>query len=262
MHGVTADQLRPFVRIGEHRAAVAIAAERLGGEEARGGDVAERARHLPVDGAAEALRAVLQQQHAVALADLADRRVIRRQPEEVDRHDGPGEEAGLVLHEPYGLFKLDGIEVEGPLVDVHERGRRAEQRRRLPAREEREVGHEHRVARSDAPSHERELQRVGSVGAGYAVPGADVVCEPGFELRNLRAADETARPKNAERSLDDLGLERPVLGFQITKFHAAPHSVPHCLARTSSRKPRMPNLRKGRLRIRMPIHAAAPALPA
>ena len=122
MDGVAADELGPFVGVGEHRAAVAVAAERLGREEARGGDVAERAGHLSVDRPAEALRSVLEQEHAVPLAHFPDRRIVGGKTEEVDGHDDPGCEIRLVLDEPHSFFEFGGVEVEGSFVHIDETG--------------------------------------------------------------------------------------------------------------------------------------------
>ena len=262
MHGVAADQLRPLVVVGEHRAAVAVAAQRLGREEARGGDVAERAGHPAPDRPAEALRAVLEQEHPVPLAHLAYRRVVRRQTEQVDGHDDPGCEVRPVLDEPHRLLEFGGIEVERTLVHVDEHRHRTEQRGSFAACEEREVGDEHRVARPDAPRHERELQGVRAVGAGYAVPGADVGGEARLELGDLRAADVAAVLEHAGDARVDAALERLILGIQVTKLHAAPLSAPRRSARTSSRRRCTPGPPKGPLRIRTPIRAAAPERPA
>ena len=53
--------------IGEHRAAVAVAAERLGRIEAGRGDKAERAAHAPVGRAADRLRGILDDEQIFAL---------------------------------------------------------------------------------------------------------------------------------------------------------------------------------------------------
>ena len=156
------------------------------------------------------------------LAHLPYRRVVRRQAEQVHGHNDPGDEVRLPLDEPHRLLELRGVEVERALVDVDEHGRRAQERRRLPAREEREVGHEHRIARPDAPRHEGELQGVRAVRARHAVPGADVAGEAGLQLSHLRAADVAAMLQHAGDARVDTVFQRGVLRAKIPELHHLP----------------------------------------
>lgn len=158
------------------------------------------------------------------LAHFPDRRIVGGKTEEVDGHDDPGCEIRLVLDEPHSFFEFGGVEVEGSFVHIDENGRRAEQGRRLPAREKSEVGNEHRIARPDAPRHERELQGVRAVGACHAVLDADVGSEARLELGDLRAADVAAVLEHPGDARVDTVFQRGVLRTKIPELHHQPTS--------------------------------------
>jgi hypothetical protein len=87
---VQADAFHPrreCVIVGEDRAAVAIAAERLRRKEARRGRGAEGPELVAAIGRAEALRRVVEDCQIVFLGNCRDRFMIGRQAEQIDRND-------------------------------------------------------------------------------------------------------------------------------------------------------------------------------
>ncbi len=159
------DPLGQPVVVGQHRPAVAVAAEGLGREEAGGGHVRPVAGVFGVEGAAEALGAVADQLQVMAPRDPGDGRIVRRLAEEVDGDDHLGDQLALGLDgEDRGLQGV-GVHVVGvgQYVDEHRRG--ADQGDHLPGGREGEAGAKHRVPRANAPGHQRQQQGVGAVGA-------------------------------------------------------------------------------------------------
>ena len=75
--------------VADHGAALAHR-DVVGGVEADGRELAERADRLAVVGAAERVAAVLDQEKVVGFAECADRRQIERVAERVGEHHGPG----------------------------------------------------------------------------------------------------------------------------------------------------------------------------
>src|SRR5690606_29338968 len=107
------DQLGQVVVIGQDRAAVAEAAQWLGGEEAGGGDVSPVDRVLAVQGAAKALGGVGDQLQPVPVANLANAGIVRRLAEQVDRDDDLRRQAPFGLHRLDRRLKVGGIDVVG-----------------------------------------------------------------------------------------------------------------------------------------------------
>ena len=82
-----ADRLGELAALGEHRTAVAVAAERLGRIETGRADIGASApTRVAADGAAKTLRSIGEHVQAMPLGDGGDRRVVRRQPVEIDGH--------------------------------------------------------------------------------------------------------------------------------------------------------------------------------
>ncbi len=196
VHAQAQQRFGEFVVVGEHRAAVAVAAERLGREKAGGGGVTEGAERAAFIGATEALRGVVEHEQIGGLDDLRDRVVIRRQAEQIDRNDGLRlETEALGGRERCG--KPLGVDVERVGLDVDEDRRGADQRRHFGGGAEGERGAEHRVARADALRHQRQHQRVGAAGAGDDVARAGEFRELGLEGLHFRPEDELAMVKHA-----------------------------------------------------------------
>ena len=88
MHADAAELFGELVIVGEDRAAVAEAAERLGRKETGRGRKAEGAELAALVGRAKSLRGVVQHEQAFGLGDVADRVVIGALAEQIDRDHG------------------------------------------------------------------------------------------------------------------------------------------------------------------------------
>ena len=204
------ERLGQRVVVGQHRAAVAVAAERLRRKEAGGGGAAESAERAALVSRTEALRGVVEHEQAGVFCHGGYSVVIGRQAEQIDRNDGLRREARLFGGVERGGKTL-GVDIEGRFVDVDENRRGADQRRHLGGGAEGEGGAEHGIARADALRHQRQHQRVGAARAGHGMAGAAEPGERGFELAHLGAEDELAMVKHALDRLVDDGSETAAL---------------------------------------------------
>ena len=208
-----------LVIVGVDGSAVAVAAERLRGEEARAGDVAERTAAGALIDRSGTLRGVLDQQEVVVGADLGNLVEAGRVAEEVDGDDSAGPELTLALDALDLLGERARREVEGVGFDVAEDRGCAEHRGGLHGGDEGHRGTEDGIARSDPIGHVRELERLGAVAATEAVGAAHVSRKPLLELAHLLAADEMG----AGHDLVDLNgkgrAEQLVLLLEVDKLH-------------------------------------------
>ena len=214
-----ADHGRRFVGVGEHRTAVAVAAEGLRGEEGRACRVAESAVALAVQHAAEALRRVLQEEQAVLFAHGGDRLMVCGQAEEIDVHHGLRRELSFRNNGFDGRLKTFRVRIERIGADIIEHRRAAHGGDGLARGEEREVRHEHGVAGADAPRHHAQLQRVGAVAASDAVLPPDVGGKTLLKRFHLLAADEMRAGRHGDHGRVHLRLQNLILLLQITKLH-------------------------------------------
>ena len=179
-----AQGLRKFRVVGEDRAAVAEAAERLCREKAGRGGKAEGAEAAALVARAEALRGVVEHEQALGFGDRGDGVMVGALPEQVDRDHRPRLEAELARGGDAALQR-SRVHVEGRLIDIDEHRRRAGQRHRLAGRAERKGRAEHGIAAADALRHQHHQQRVGAAGAGHDMLGAAEGGEFGLELASL-----------------------------------------------------------------------------
>ena len=93
VHAQAAQHLGHVGVVGHHRAAVAVAAERLCREEAGGSKVAEGAEPAVVIDCAKPLRGVVEDEQAFRLGGCRHSGVIGGKPEQIDRNDRLGLEA-------------------------------------------------------------------------------------------------------------------------------------------------------------------------
>ena len=87
MHAHAAHRRGERVVVGEHRAAVAVAAERLRRKKAGRGRQRQRADAAVLVGGAEALGGIVEHEQTLGLGDGRDRAVVGGLPEHVDRDD-------------------------------------------------------------------------------------------------------------------------------------------------------------------------------
>ena len=125
------------VVVGHHRAAVAVAAERLGRKEAGRGGMAEGAEPAVVECRAECLRGIVENKQAFRFGSGGDRSMVRRQAEQIDRDD-------RLRREPCAFCRRNSacdsvrVDIEGSGVDIDKNRRRADQRRHFGGRAKRE----------------------------------------------------------------------------------------------------------------------------
>ena len=119
MHAQGADDRGQFRIIGKDGSAVAVAAKRLGREEAGGGQFGERADLSAAPVRAEALRCVGDQPEPVRFCDFLDCVVVGGLAEQVDGDDADRSKTGA----PSGVdarFERRWIKIEGVSVNVDE----------------------------------------------------------------------------------------------------------------------------------------------
>ena len=142
------------VVVGEHRAAVAVAAERLGRKEAGRGRWPKRAELAALVGRAEALRGVVEHEQVFRLGDGRDRVVVGRQAEQIDRDHRLRLQARPLGGRDRARRCPSASMLKVVRIDIDEHRRRADQRHDFGGGAEREGRADHRVARADplAPS--------------------------------------------------------------------------------------------------------------
>ena len=111
--------------VGEDRAAVAEASERLGREKAGRGGKADRAEATALVGGAKTLRGVVENEHPLGFGDRGDRIMIRGLPEQIDRNDRSRLQT-LLLGDRDAVLQRIGIDIERRLIDIDEDRRGAE----------------------------------------------------------------------------------------------------------------------------------------
>gem|GEM_PF-6911205 len=208
-------QLSQVVVVGQHRPAVAVAAQRLGREEAGGGHVGPFQRVSAVDRAAESLGRVRDQLQIIFVADRLDRRIVGRLAEQVDGDDHARGQAAFGLDPFDGALQRRRVHVVGALVHVDEDRLGVEPGHDLGGGGEGEAGDEDRVAAPDPPGHQRQGQGVGAVGAAQGVLGLAEGGQVGLELAHLRAHDPGAADDGLLNGGLDLAAEAQTLGLKV-----------------------------------------------
>ena len=192
VHPVGICQCGPFVVVGKHRSAIAVTAQRLGGEKRSGGDVAETACTLVAYHAAEPLRTILKDEKPVGIGYLTDSGIVGGKAEQIDGNDDLGCQPAFLYGTGYLPFQIRGVHIERIAIHIHKNGRGSFQRDDLCRREESEVGHEYGISRTDVPYFQGEGERVRTVAARNAVFHSYILRQPGFELFHGSAHDKGA----------------------------------------------------------------------
>ena len=193
-----------IVVVGEDRAAVAIAAERLGRKEARRRDVADRADLATPVGGAKALRGVAEDPQPVRRRDRQDRVVVGRLTEEIDWDDPDWLQPEVACAVAMPASRLAGsiLKVSSQHVDKHRRSRRTSATTSAVAAKVKE-GTSTACPGLEVLRHQREPQRVGAVGAAQHVFRAAKRGELLLEGGHLRAHDVAAVIDDAQDRLVD-----------------------------------------------------------
>ena len=116
-------------------------------------------------------------------------------------------------------FQRNGIQIIGVRLNVAEHGGGAQHTRRLHRRDEGHIRAEHRVPRPDTVRHIDKLKGVGTVAAGDTVPAAHIGGKLFLKFGDFLAPDKMSAGKDPLNVCVDLALQRPILRFQINKFH-------------------------------------------
>ncbi len=209
--GNLADDLGQCVVVGEERATVAVAAQRLAGEEAGAGDGAEVARHAALVARAEALCSVFDDRDAVLGGDGVDGVEVGALAVQAHRDDrlGLGRDGG---------FEQRRVEVVGARIDVDIHRLGTEYGDGLGGGDVGEARGDDLVAVGHADCHLGDLQGVGAVGAGDAVLGADKGGELFFQFGHFGAKDVLAVGQHALDASVDPVLDAGLLGFEVAEF--------------------------------------------
>ena len=136
--------------------------------------------------------------------------MVRRQAEQIDRHDHP-------RHEPasrggrHGPPRAVGRDVEGLGIDICKYRGGAQQCYHFGGRAERERRADHRIAGADALGHQHHQQRVGAAGAGYRMAGPAKRRQCGFEFPHLGSEHELTMIEHArDRRIDAAAQAAPL----------------------------------------------------
>ena len=214
------------------QAAVAVAAQVLGGEEAEDGEVAEAAGATPLVARAEGLAGVFDDDQAVLAGDRADGVGVGRQTEQVDRHDGLG-------HGGDGAGDGRGIDVQGLGVDVDEDRSGARLHDRLGGRVEGERRGDDLVALADAGRLEGDREAVGAVAHADRGEGRQVLGRLGFEGLHVGPQNELSVAHDGKDGRFDLVLHVGDLSLDVhqTDRHVTRLQVAfsRCVHRTRAR---------------------------
>lgn len=212
--GNLADDLGQFFVVGEDGATIAVAAQRLAGEEAGGADGGQVAALAALVGGAEALRTVFDDGQPVAGGNCVDGVVVGALPVEGYGDDGLGARGD-------GGLELCRIQVAGARVDVYVHGAGAQHGGGFGRGDVGKAGGDDLIARAHAQRHEGDLQGVGAVGHADAVLRADVGGELFFQLGHFGAEDVAAVRQHAGNAGVDPALDARLLGGKVDEFHQA-----------------------------------------
>ena len=142
-----------------------------------------------LNGTAETLRPVFQDQESIAVSHGPDCLVIGREAEQVHGDDHAGTQPSFRQDFLHRALQISGIDVERLLVNIHENRLSAFKRHDLGRGEEREVRDEHGITGSDAPSLESQGEGVRPVRAGQTMLHTHIFRQLLFQRPHLRAHD-------------------------------------------------------------------------
>ena len=203
-----------IVVICKQRTTLAVASERLGGVEARAGDLSDIAAFHSVSRGAETLRGIFDDGEAMLRCDGIDGIVVRHLAEEAHgqkrfrgRCDGC-------------LDLLDSdIEIQG--INVHEHRLCADLRNHLRRADPGEGNRDDFIARPDLQRAQGYFQTIRAAGHRDGVTTAHIIGEGVFQRLDLGSHNEAPVLKNTVDRFVDGGLEFEILGLEIDEIHGS-----------------------------------------
>lgn len=218
VHANGDQQFQQLVVVGEDRAAVAVAAERLGRKEGGRADEAEASGLSAANRAAESLRGVFENPEPVLDSHLFEAIVLGGQAEKIDRNERLRVESFTA-----SLFDcrtdFGRVDVEGAGQHIDEHRRRAREADHLGGGHEGEWRGEHGVAGANPFGHEWNEQRVGAGGARNAVLRADVPGELLLGFEHFRPHDELGAVDDPLDTLHEVLADAVFLGDEVYELH-------------------------------------------
>ncbi len=149
---------------------------------------------------------------------LLHRVVVRGLPEQVHGDDGARCQT-CGARDLDGLVKPRRVEVERPLVAVHEDRNSASEDDGLGRRGEGEARDQDGVRRPETEAAQRQDDGVGAVGARHGRAHAAVAGQLRLELAHLRPHDELPMLENPSDGLPHAWLQPPLLRLEVDELH-------------------------------------------
>lgn len=212
MTGDLAQYFGQLVIVGEDGSAIAIATQRLAGEEAGAGNGAQVAGVSAFVGCPEALGGVFNYWYTVFIGNSIDGIEISTLAVQAYRNDCLGARRD-------GCFQLLWVQVVGFGTDIHINRLGPEQRDGFSRGDVGEAGGNDLITRADAKGHLGDLQRVGAIGHGDTVFCANEGSELFFQFVDFWSKDVLAVGEDFLNVGIDLFFDTGLLGGQVNKLH-------------------------------------------
>ena len=208
-----------LVIVGVDGSAVAVAAERLRGEEARAGDVAERTASGALIRGSSTLSGVFNQQKTVVGADPRDLIETGGIAKEVNGDDRAGPKLTLALYDLYLFDERAWRKIEGVRINIAKDRSGTKHRGGLHGCYEGHCGTEDCVASADPISHVSELKRLSAIATSEAVRTSDIVSKPLLELAHFWTSDKMSAGHDFVNLYGKVRSEQLILLLEIDKLH-------------------------------------------
>lgn len=217
--GDGADFCRKVGVHGKDRSSVAKATQRLGREERGGGNDAEAPQPFAVKLPAKALRRILDQVKPIVLTEPLELGVVGGKSKEIHRNHRLGAKLFLteeVLQRPLYRYHID-TEI---LIHLHKDRRSPHRHDGFCRRHKVKAGQQYPISLTDAKRPQRELQRIGAVGAGDRL-GPHILAKTALQLADLFAAYvDAALQDPAYSSVDPLLIAFIILPYPCKFQHS------------------------------------------
>ena len=200
---------------GEQGAAVAVSAQRLGREEAGRGRVGLAAEHLAVQGGAETLCEIVQQEQIFRPGDVGQGGPVGGLAEKVDSDDRARRQHRSRPSRFNPLRQMGRVDLESARVHVHEHRRGTQHQRHLGGRGIGERGQEDRIAAADVLGHQSDHQGIGAGADADAMFRAAEACQLAFQFAHLGAKDELAVLQDGIQAAAQIDRDAGLLRLEV-----------------------------------------------